>query len=109
MTSTNSIRLSTATFQAEVLESATPALVDFSASRCAPCRQIAPAIEAIAAAYRGRLRVGVLDVDDHPEIAERYGVRSIPTLLLFRNGRVVAQLVGSGPVRRIEEAIRRVL
>jgi thioredoxin 1 len=101
------IPLSTRTFPSEVLDSEQPALVDFSATWCPPCRALAPKIEALAVAYAGRLKVGVLDVDESPELAERYGVRAIPTLLLFRRGQVVQQLVGSGS--KIEDAIRKVL
>jgi thioredoxin 1 len=103
------IPLSTDTFRTEVLDSEQPALVDFTAKWCPPCRAIAPKMEALARAYQGRLKVGMIDVDQHPELADRYGVRSIPTLLLFRRGQVVQQLVGSGSGARIEEAIRKVL
>jgi thioredoxin 1 len=96
-------------FRAEILEADTPALVDFSAVRCAPCRSILPTIEALANDYRGRLKFGKLDVDEHPTTAQRYEVRSIPTLLVFRRGQVVAQIVGAVPRARIEAAIQRAL
>jgi thioredoxin 1 len=78
----------------EVLESAEPVLVDFWASWCAPCRALAPAIDELSKSLSGRLKVGKLNVDEHPELGERYGVRSIPTLLVFRGGAVAEQRVG---------------
>lgn len=90
----NMLELTGPNWDAEVLKASTPVLVDFWASWCAPCRQIAPSVEALAQDFAGRLRVGKLNVDDHPEIASRYGIRSIPTLLLFRGGNVVEQRIG---------------
>jgi thioredoxin 1 len=81
-------------WDAEVLKSEGPVLVDFWAEWCAPCRAIAPSIESLAKTFDGRLKVGKLNVDDADEIAGRYGIRSIPTLLLFRGGKVVDQKVG---------------
>ena len=86
--------LTTQNWQREVLESAQPVLVDFWAPWCAPCRLIAPIVEALAKDYEGRLRVGKLNVDDNEEVAGQYAIRSIPTLLVFRGGRVVEQRVG---------------
>jgi thioredoxin 1 len=81
------------------------ALVDFTAAWCAPCRTIAPHVEAIAEAYDGRLRVAKIDVDENPELAARYEVRSMPTLLLFRDGQVIGQIVGAVPRARIEALV----
>jgi thioredoxin 1 len=78
----------------DVLGSAEPVLVDFWAPWCAPCRQIAPTIEALAQDYDGRVKVGKLNVDDHSGVAGRYGVRSIPTLIVFKGGKVVEQRIG---------------
>ncbi len=90
----NLVVLTEQSWQNEVLASKEPVLVDFWAPWCAPCRQIAPTIEAMAAEYAGRLKVGKLNVDDHSGIAAQYGIRSIPTVLLFKGGRVVEQRIG---------------
>ncbi len=85
----------------EVGEAAGPVLVDFWAEWCPPCRMIAPSIDALATAYAGRAKVGKLNVDDNPRVAEAYNIRSIPTLLLFRGGEVVDQQIGAVPQGRI--------
>jgi thioredoxin 1 len=84
-------------FEAEVLRSRQPVLVDFWATWCPPCRIIAPHVEALAEEFQGRALVGKLDVDQNPTIAERYGITGIPTLLVFKNGQVVDQRVGAVP------------
>ena len=81
-------------FEAEVLKSDKPVLVDFWAEWCAPCRMMAPAVEAIAAEYADRAKVGKLNVDENQSSAGQYNIRGIPTLLLFKNGEVVEQFVG---------------
>jgi thioredoxin 1 len=91
------VHLTSASFEAEVLKSSAPVLVDFWATWCPPCRMIAPAIDALAGEYEGRAKVAKLDVDEAPEVAERYGIQSIPTLLLFKDGRVVEQRIGALP------------
>jgi thioredoxin 1 len=83
----------------EVSEASEPVLVDFWAEWCAPCRMIAPAVQALAATYAGRLKVGKLNVDENPRVAEAFRIRSIPTLLLFQGGEVVNQQIGAAPQR----------
>ncbi len=82
-------------FEQEVLKSGQPVLVDFWAEWCAPCRMIAPTVESIASDYAGRAKVGKVNVDGNQEVTVRYGVRSIPTLILFKNGEACAQWVGT--------------
>jgi thioredoxin 1 len=94
-------------FEKEVLKSDRPVLVDFWAEWCAPCRMLAPIVKEVAEEFAGELRVAKVDVDASPDTAARFGIRSIPTLLLFRQGQVVDQLVGAVPKARIVERIRR--
>ncbi|MBK6327893.1 MAG: thioredoxin [Chloroflexi bacterium] len=88
-------------FQAEVLESDKPVLVDFWAEWCGPCRMIAPSVKEIASEYDGVLKVAKMDVDDNPATPGRYGISGIPTLMLFKNGEVVARIVGAMPKDRL--------
>jgi len=91
------VTLTEENFQQEVLESAKPVLVDFWAPWCSPCRAIAPTIEQLAEEFDAQAIVGKLNVDDHQQVAARYGIQSIPTLMIFRNGQVVDKIVGAVP------------
>ncbi len=91
------VTLTDANFASEVLESDQPVLVDFWATWCGPCRIIAPVIVELADEFEGKAKIGKLDVDHNPQTAMQYGVRSIPTLLFFKDGQVVDQLVGTAP------------
>ena len=109
MTSKHLETFTDANFDTEVPSSELPVLVDFSAAWCAPCHVIAAVIEEIADDYAGRLRVGTLDVDANGRIATRYQIRSLPTLLVFRNGNVVAQVIGAVPRRKLDALLVQVL
>ena len=86
---------SDATFERDVIQSDKPVLVDFTATWCGPCRMIAPIVEELANEYQGRAVVGKVDVDENPETAMNYGIRSVPTLLIFKGGQVVDQIIGA--------------
>src|SRR5216684_9272651 len=88
-------------FQTDVLNSPTPVLVDFWAIWCGPCKMIAPIVEELAGEYNGKLKVAKMDVDANPKTAMQYGIRSIPTLLVFKGGQVVEQIVGAVPKRHL--------
>ena len=95
----------TDTFNSVVLEQQQPVLVDFYADWCGPCKTIAPAIEAVADSFADRLRVAKVNVDDNPELATRYGVRGIPTLVVFKNGEPVDSVTGAIGQRGIDELV----
>lgn len=95
------IELSEQNFEQQVVSSDRPVLVDFWAEWCGPCHAIVPALEEVAAEYEDKVVVGRINVDDYPAIASRYGVRSLPSILLFRNGEVNNQIVGAVPKSRI--------
>ena len=94
-------------FATEVLESEEAVLVDFWADWCGPCHALAPSIEELAGQYEGSVRVGKLDVDENPVTATAYQIRSIPSVLVFKNGNVVANLIGAQPKQAYEEALKQ--
>ncbi|MFP2927441.1 thioredoxin [Pyxidicoccus sp. 3LG] len=101
------IEVRDAEFGREVLESREPVLVDFTAAWCPPCRAIAPVIDALATEYKGRMKVTKIDVDANQATAQQYGIRAMPTFLIFKEGRVVKQLVGAMPRKKLEEELRQ--
>ena len=96
-------------FQADVLESPRPVLVDFWAEWCSPCRMIAPALEELSDELAGKVTIAKLNIDDNPEAPGKYGVRGIPTMILFKNGEVAATQVGALPKSAIKQWIERSL
>ncbi len=97
----NAVAVTEANFDAEVLQAKEPVLVDFWAEWCAPCRAIAPTVEEIAGEYKGRLKVVKVDTDQAQEVSMRYGVMSIPTLMVFKGGNVVGRVLGAVPKPRL--------
>jgi thioredoxin 1 len=93
--SANITHVSDATFEADVLKSDTPVLVDFWAEWCGPCKMIAPVLEEVAVSHAGKIKIAKIDVDDNREVAAKYGIRGIPTLMIFKNGELAAQKVGA--------------
>lgn len=92
-------------FDDEILKSDVPALVDFWAAWCGPCRTVGPVVEELADEYAGKVKVAKLNVDDNKQTPTKYGVRGIPTLMLFKDGRLVDQIVGAVPKGRIKELL----
>jgi thioredoxin 1 len=105
MAGSRTLEFSEQNFEEEVLKSDKPVLVDFWATWCAPCRMMEPAIDAIATAYAGRAKVGKLNVDDNLSLTSQYGIRGIPTLLLFKGGQIQEQIPGPAS----KEAISKLL
>ncbi len=101
------VEITDANFQTEVLKSGTPVLIDFWAEWCGPCKMIAPVVEELANEYQGKLKVGKLDVDNNQQVAMQYGIRSIPTLLIFKDGKVVDQVVGAVPKKMLVEKVTK--
>ncbi len=106
MASEHLIEFTDDNWQKEVLSADQPVLVDFWAPWCGPCKAIAPHVEALASDHEGKVRVGKLNIDDHQQAARQYGVRSIPTLLLFKGGKVVEQIVGTVAKDKLEAMVQ---
>ncbi len=107
MASTDVVVLQDATFDQEVLKSDVPVLVDFWAVWCGPCKAIAPTVEELARQYKGKVKVAKMDVDEHQNVPQQYGIRSIPTLLLFKGGRVVDTIIGAVPKSKLVDAVKK--
>ena len=103
------LEITDATFEETVLKSDKPVIVDFWAAWCGPCRMVGPIIEQLSHEYEGKAVVGKVDVDAHQEYAAKYGVRNIPTVLVFQNGEVVGRLVGVAPKSVYTDAIESLL
>ena len=100
------IKLTDQNFEQEVLRADLPVLVDFWASWCGPCRMLSPVIAEIAEEYAGKVKVGKVNVDEQPNLANRYGIASIPTVMLFKNGEVVSTSLGYRPKNDLETMLK---
>jgi thioredoxin 1 len=98
-----------AVFQKEVLQAGKPTLVDFWAGWCAPCRAIAPVVEELAGMYKDKIQFRKLDIDSNPTVPTQYGIRGIPTLILFKDGKILDQVVGAVPKENIERLIKKAI
>ena len=98
-------KVSDATFDAEVLKSKEPVVVDFWAEWCGPCRMIAPALEEISGSLGDKVKIVKLNVDENPATAQKYGIMSIPTLMLFKNGELASRQIGAAPKQKLEQWI----
>jgi thioredoxin 1 len=108
MASDKLVTLTEGNFAAEVLQSTTPVLVDFWAAWCGPCKMIAPVLDELANEYQGKIKIGKVDIDSEQGLAAQYGVRAIPTLLLFSKGQVTEQMVGARSKRDLKNSLDRV-
>jgi thioredoxin 1 len=90
----NVVELTDQNFEAEVLKASVPVLVDFTATWCGPCKALSPIVESIANDYQGQVKVGKLDIDDAPDVTRKYGVKSVPTVIIFKGGQKVGQSIG---------------
>jgi thioredoxin 1 len=108
MASPNILNLNKDNFSKEVIESGSPVLVDFWAEWCGPCKMIGPILDELADEYQGKVRIGKVDIDSQQELAAQFGVRAVPTLLIFKQGQVAEQMVGARSKRDIKTSIDRV-
>ncbi len=109
MASPDLVTITDDNFQTEVLGSDVPVLVDFWATWCGPCRAIAPSIEELAKEYKGRVKIGKMDIDAHPGVPQKYSIMSIPTLILFKGGQVADQVIGAVPKNKLDAMIKKSL
>jgi len=109
MTAANIVTLNSANFKSEVLDSASPVLVDFWAEWCGPCKMLAPILDELASDYDGKVKIGKVNIDEHQNLAAEYGIRAVPTMLIFKNGEVAEQMVGYKSRRDLKSSLDRLM
>ena len=105
----STVEFSESNFDQEVIKASTPVLVDLWAAWCGPCRMIAPVVEELAGTYQGKMKMGKLNVDDHPHVAAQFRIMNIPTLLLFKGGQEVDRIVGVVPKEELTRRIEKII
>lgn len=100
------LKITSENFEQEVLKAAQPVIIDFWASWCGPCKMFSPIVDEFAEENEGKVKVGKVNIDDEPDLASRFGVMSIPTAILFKNGQAVQSMVGVQPKAKLEEMVR---
>jgi thioredoxin 1 len=103
------VEVTDATFDEEILNSTVPAMVDFWAEWCGPCKMVGPVVEELAEAYKGRIKIAKMDVDGNRQTPARFGIRNIPTLILFKDGQVVQTIIGAHPKGHLDEELKKLL
>jgi len=103
------LQVSDADFEKEIVQAGIPAMVDFWAEWCGPCKMVGPTVEALAKEYAGKIKIAKMDVDQNRETPAKFGIRSIPTLIMFKEGKVAQTLIGALPKADIEEALKKLL
>ena len=109
MAAENIVTLTDSNFDSEVMKSPAPVLVDFWAEWCGPCKMVAPILDELATEYNGRVKIGKVNIDDHQGLATQYGIRAIPTLLIFKQGQVVDQVIGLKSKKDFKTKLERAL
>ena len=105
----NLLQVTDETFENEILQNQTPSLVDFWAAWCGPCRAIAPVIEELAESYSGKVTVAKMNVDENPKTPGKYGIRAIPTLIIFKGGKLLDQTIGAQPKEKLKQMVDKSL
>jgi len=103
------LHVSDATFEEEIIKADMPAMVDFWAEWCGPCKMVGPAVESLAKEYEGKVKIAKMDVDENRETPAKFGIRSIPTLILFKEGKVAHTIIGAVPKGDIEQELKKLL